>query len=182
MGDDGRTRVGVVERFYGNGYNGLNRYFSELPPEERRRYFQEVVSGMAQGAKAVGDLSTRFDVYPGVEQYTVDIDNYAVLDGNHLYFDLPFTPALFAAGSDHRVMPLYISQRSDNLTRTEISLPAAFSRLVIAPRSETFVAPDGAGVVRVTSTHSGGNCVITHQFEVNPAIIPPKDYAATLPR
>ncbi len=37
-----------------------------------------------------------------------------------------------------------------------------------------------SGQVRVTSTHSGGNCVITHQFEVNPAIIPPKDYAATL--
>ena len=180
VGEDGRTRVGVVQRFYGNGYNGLNRYFSELPPEERRRYFQEVVSGMAQGAKAVGDLSTRFDVYPGVEQYTVDIDHYAVRDGNHLYFDLPFTPALFAAGSDHRVLPLYISQRSESVTRTEISLPTTFSRLVISPRSETFVAPDGAGVVRVTSTHAGGNCVITHQFEVDPAIIPPKDYPATL--
>jgi hypothetical protein len=66
------------------------------------------------------------------------------------------------------------------VTRTEISLPSAFSRVVIAPRSETFVAPDGAGVVRVTSTHAAGDCVITHQFEVNPTIIPPKDYPATL--
>jgi transglutaminase-like putative cysteine protease len=180
VGDDGRTQIGVVERFYGNGYNSLNQYFSELPPEERRRYFQQLVSGMAQGARPVGGLSTRFDVYPGVEQYTVDIDNYAVLDGNHLYFDLPFTPGLFPAGSDHRVLPLYISQHSESVTRTEISLPAAFSRLVMAPRSETFVAPDGAGVVRVTSSHAGGNCVITHQFEVDPAIIPPKDYPAIL--
>jgi len=180
IGDAGQTRIGVVQRFYGDGYNGLNRYFSELPPEERRRYYQQVVSGMAQGARPVGDLSTDFKVYPGVEQYTVDIDNYAVLDGNHLYFDLPFTPILFAAGSDHRTLPLYISTRNETVTRTEISLPAAFSRLVIAPRSETFIAPDGAGVVRVTSSHAGGNCVITHQTEVDPAIIPPKDYPATL--
>jgi transglutaminase-like putative cysteine protease len=180
VGDDGRTRIGVVRRFYGSGYGELNRYFSELPPEERRRYYQELVSGMAQGARPASGLSTDFKTYPGVEQYSVDIDNYAVLDGNHLYFDLPFTPGLFPAGADHRVMPLYIPSRSESVTRTEISLPAAFSRLVISPRSETFVAPDGAGVVRVTSSHAGGNCVITHQVETDPAIIPPKDYAATL--
>ncbi len=110
----------------------------------------------------------------------MDIDHYAVLDGNHLYFDLPFTPSLFGAGADHRVMPLYIAGKSEGVTRTEISLPAAFSKLIIAPRSETFVAPDGAGVVRVTSSHSGGNCVITHQFETDPAIVPAKDYAAIL--
>jgi transglutaminase-like putative cysteine protease len=180
VGDDGRTRIGVVRRYYGTGYDNLNRYFSELPPEERRRYFQELVSGMAQGARPVGGLATDFKVYPGVEQYTVDIDNYAVIDGKHLYFDLPFTPGLFGAGADHRVLPLYIPQKSESVVRTEISLPAAFSRLVIAPKSETFVAPDGAGVVRVASSHTAGDCVITHQFEVDPAIIPPKDYAATL--
>jgi transglutaminase superfamily protein len=180
VGDDGRTRIGVVRRFYGSGYNDLNRYFSELPPEERRRYYQELVSGMAQGARPASELSTDFRTYPGVEQYSVDIDNYAVLDGNHLYFDLPFTPGLFGAGADHRVMPLYIPSRSESMTRTEISLPPAFSKLVISPRSEILMAPDGAGVVRVTSSHAGGNCVITHQFETQPAIIPPKDYAATL--
>jgi transglutaminase-like putative cysteine protease len=180
VGNDGRTRIGVVRRYYGSGYGDLNRYFSELPPEERRRYYQELVSGMAQGARPASELLTDFKEYPGVEQYSVDIDNYAVLDGNHLYFDLPFTPGLFSAGAEHRVMPLYVPSRSESVTRTEISLPAAFSRLVIAPRSETFVAPDGAGVVRVTSSHAGGNCVITHQVETDPAIIPPKDYAATL--
>jgi transglutaminase-like putative cysteine protease len=178
--DDGRTRIGVVQRFYGDGYNGLNRYFSELPPEERRRYYQQLVSGMAQGARPASGLSTDFGVYPGVEQYSVDIDNYAVLDGDHLYFNLPFTPGLFPAGADQRVLPLFISQRSESVVRTEISLPAAFSRILIAPKSEIFVAPDGSGVVRVTSSHAGGNCVITHQFDVEPAIIPPKDYPAAL--
>ena len=135
---------------------------------------------MAQGARPASELSTAFDVYPGVEQYTVDVDNYAVLDGNHLYFDLPFTPGMFPAGAEHRVMPLYIPQKSESVTRTEISLPPAFGRLIIAPRSETFLAPDGAGVVRVTSSHAGGTCVITHQFDIEPAIIPAKDYPAAL--
>ena len=39
----GRTRLSVTRRYYGANFNEKNRYFSELPPEERRRYFQEIV-------------------------------------------------------------------------------------------------------------------------------------------
>ncbi len=96
--DTGRTRVKVTRRYYGGDFNAKKRYFSELPPEERDRYFQETVSSLAQGAKAVGDLTTSFDTYPGVEQFTADVDNYSVLDGNYFYFDLPFNPSLMGAG------------------------------------------------------------------------------------
>ena len=39
--DTGRTRVGVTRYYYGGGYGAKNHFFSELPPEECRRYFQE---------------------------------------------------------------------------------------------------------------------------------------------
>jgi hypothetical protein len=176
----GRTRVSVTRRFYGADYNEKNRYFSELPPEERRRYFQETVSGLAQGARAVGDLTTRFDTYPGLEQFTADVDNYSVLDGNYFYFDLPFNPSLFPAGADRRALPLFISRPSDYAVRTEIDLPPGFRHVVMAPGSETLDAPDGSGKAEITSTDSGGKWAITHEFKTAPAIIPPLDYAALL--
>ena len=118
--NSGRTRLSVTRRYYGANFNEKNRYFSELPPEERRRYFQEIVSALAQGARAVGDLTTRFDTYPGLEQFTADVDNYSVLDGNYFYFDLPFTPSLFPVGADRRALPLFIARGSDYAVRTEI--------------------------------------------------------------
>ena len=178
--DTGRTRVSVTRHYYGADYNEKNRYFSELPPEERRRHFQETVSGLAQGARAVGDLTTRFDTYPGLEQFTADVDNYSVLDGNYFYFDLPFTPSLFPAGADRRTLPLFISHRSDSTVRTAIKLPAGFRHVVMAPGSGTLDAPDGSGEAEITSTDSAGNWAITYQLNTAPAISPPPDYGALL--
>ena len=178
--DTGKTRLGITRRYFGAHFNSKNSYFSELPPEERRRYYQELVSSVAQGARAVGDLVTQFNTYPGVEKYTVDIDNYAVADGKYLYFDLPFTPSLFPPGADSRTLPLFLSHRSDNVVRTEIELPPAFRNLIIVPRSETLEAPAGAGKARITFADQSGRCLLDHELETAPAIVSPKEYAALL--
>ena len=178
VADDGRTRVGVTRYYYGEGFGAKKRYFSELPPEERNRYFQNVVSQVAQGARPVGGLVTEFDRYPGLEQFTVDVDNYAVVDGKYLYFDLPFAPSLFPVGADSRALPLFIPEAGKDNIRTEITLPEGFRRMIIAPRSGKFAAP--GGTARITSTTSAGRCVITDQLETTPAIVPPADYPALL--
>ena len=49
LDDSGRTRIGVSRWYYGENYNEKHRYFSELPPEERKRYFQETVSEVGPG-------------------------------------------------------------------------------------------------------------------------------------
>jgi transglutaminase-like putative cysteine protease len=180
VSDNGRTRIGVTRHYFGGNFGGENRFFSELPPEERRRYYQETVSGMAQGAQPVGDLVTKFDTYPGLEQFTVDIDNYSVVDGQYLYFDLPFTPSLLPAGADRRALPMYVSARSENTVRAEIGLPSGFRRVVIAPGSENLSEPDGGGTARITSAESAGKVVLTDDFEIAPAIINPRDYSGVL--
>ncbi len=179
ISDDGKARLGMTRYYYGMHFDHQNRYFSELQPEERRRYFQEVVSGMAQGARPVGSLTTKFDTYPGVEQYTVDIDNYSVVDGDHLYFDLPFTPSLFPPGADQRVLPLFLSHEGRSSVRTEIELPPEFRRILIAPTGRKLEAPGGSNA-RITAHNSPGKLVITHEFESEPSIISPKDYATML--
>ncbi|MGH7952182.1 MAG: hypothetical protein ACREFE_09720, partial [Limisphaerales bacterium] len=179
LSDDGKARIKISTHFYGENYNWDNRFFSELPPEERKHYFQEVVSGVAQGARAIGDLTTKFDTYPGLEQFTVDVDNYSVAAGKYFYFDLPFTPSLFGAETDQRSLPLFISDGNENIFHTEIKLPPGFRQMDIAPKSENFIAPGGSQA-RITRMNADGKCVITDQFEVVPGIISPKNYPAML--
>ncbi|HZL43730.1 MAG TPA: DUF3857 domain-containing protein [Verrucomicrobiae bacterium] len=180
MDNNGGTRLGVTRQYYGSDYNRKNRYFSELPPEERNRYFQERVSNVAQGARPVGGLTTRFDAYPGLEQFTVDVDNYCVVDGNYLYFDLPFAPSLLPAGTGQRALPLYLSDRSERSVRTEIDLPPSFRRMVISPRSEKWTVPEGGGKARIRSSAKGSRIVITHELDTSPAILQPDEYPAML--
>jgi hypothetical protein len=180
LSDSGKTQVGISRQYYGANFNAKKKFFAELPPEERRRYYQEIVSDVAQGARPVGELTTQFDTYPGVEQFTVEIDNYSVVDGKYCYFDLPFTPTLVQLGADRRALPLFLSRQNENTVRTEIELPPGFRQIAMAPKSSSLDVPDGGGKARITSTDAAGKCVITHDFELSPAIISAKDYPAML--
>jgi len=173
----GRTGIGVSRWYYGENYNEKRRFFSELPPEERKRYFQETVSGVAQGAHPVGDLTTAFDTYPGHEQFSVIIDNYGVIAGKYLYFNLPFTPSLIPVGADQRSLPLLISSGGKNTVRTQIELPPEFRRTVVAPKGEDFTVAGGEKV-RITAKETFGGYVVTDDFETTPAIISPDGYQA----
>jgi len=177
LDESGRTRIGVSRSYYGGEYNEKRRFFSELPPEERKRYFQETVSEVAQGARAVGDLTTAFDTYPGREQFSVIIDNYGVTAGKYFYFNLPFTPSLMPVGAGQRALPLLISRSDKNTVRTEIELPPEFRRIVVVPGSEDLtVAGEEKARITAKKTHSG--CVVTDEFETTPAIISPENYQA----
>jgi hypothetical protein len=177
--DQGKARITISKNYYGFNYNEKKRFFSELPPEERNRYYQKIVSDTAQGAQPVGDLTTTFDTYPGREQFAVDIDNYAVVDGKYFYFDLPSKPELFPAGADQRVLPLFIPQRSESSVQTLITLPPGFRQTILGPPNEDLNVPGGT-TARISRKDAGGQSVITDQFEIVPAIISPQGYPTLL--
>ena len=175
LDESGRTRIGVSRWYYGENYNERHQFFAELPPEERKRYFQETVSGVAQGARPMSDLTTTFDTYPGHEQFSVIIDNYGVPAGRYLYFNLPFTPSLIPAGADQRALPLLISHGGKNTVRTEIELPPEFRGIVVAPKSEDLTVAGGEKA-HITAMKTFGGYVVTDEFETAPAIISPENY------
>jgi transglutaminase-like putative cysteine protease len=177
LSDDGHARITFAHDYYGLNFNEKNQFFSELPPEERDRYHQRIVSELAQGARSVGGLLTRFDTYPGHEEFTVDIDHYAVVDGKYFYFSAPSVADQFPAGPDQRALPLYLDQASTGLVRTEITLPPGFHHLVIEPRSQDIYFPGGSRH-QITLADSPGQCLITDQIEVVPGIIPAREYPA----
>jgi transglutaminase-like putative cysteine protease len=180
LDDSGKVRMEIRREYSGAAFGEKNKFFSELPPEERRRYYQEAVSKVAQGARPVGDLITKFDGYPGVEQFTVEIDNYAIVDGRYLYFDLPYTLHLFPAYTDRHTLPLLIRAAHRETIHAEIELPAGFRHLVIAPRDQDLVAPSGAGHVHVAAKTAGPDWSITQELSAQPALVVPENYAALL--
>ncbi|HXB58117.1 MAG TPA: DUF3857 domain-containing protein [Candidatus Acidoferrales bacterium] len=179
VSDDGKAQIQVSRWFYGQNFNDNNEFFSELPPEERNHYFQEAVSRVAQGARAASDLTTKFDTYPGLEQFTVELDHYGVLDGKYLYFNLPFTPTLFDELSDQRSLPLFVSDENENILRAEIQWPEGFRETDIVPKNENFTAPGGSQAT-ITKTEADGKCVVTDQFDLTPGVIKPKNYPSLL--
>ncbi len=179
LADDGKAQIQISRRFYGQGYNDINEYFSELPPEEREHYFQEAVSRIAQGARPVSGLTTKFDTYPGLEQFTVKLDNYGVVDGKYFYFNLPFAGTLFDTLADERSLPMFVSDKSENVLRAEIQLPPGYRETSIVPKDEKFVAPGGS-LARITRTDADGKSVVTEEFETAPGIIKPKNYPTLL--
>jgi transglutaminase-like putative cysteine protease len=178
--ENGKTKIEVTRRYFGSMYNGKNRYFSELPPEERKRYFQEVVANLAQGARPQSDLVTQFDVYPGIERFSVEVDKYTVVDGRYFYFDMPFTPSLFPIGSDHRTLPLFVSRRGQSTVRTEVDLPPLYPKVDISPKAGELRGPAGSGVARITSSAEAGKLVVSYDLETSPAIVDPSEYPEML--
>ena len=175
VSENGKARITVSTHFYGELFNMKRQYFAELPPEERKHYFQETISRVAQGARAVGDLTTKFDTYPGLEQYTVDLDDYGVVDGKYLYMNLPFAPYFIDAATAQRSLPLYISDRRYRTVRAEIELPPGYVQTDILPKTKAFSAPGGSQV-HITETSTPGKCVVTDEYRTTPAIISPQDY------
>ena len=179
LDDSGRTLLEVSRWYSGENYNDRNKYFSELPPEERKRYFQEAVSAVAQGAQPVSDLTTAFDTYPGLEQFSVIIGNYGIAEGKYFYFNLPPTPPLMPVGADRRALPLLISQGNKNTVHIAVNLPPAFPKVLVAPKNEDFNVA-GRETARITTQATPGGYTVTDDFETAPAIISPGDYQAIL--
>jgi len=179
LDDSGRTLLQVSRQYYGENFAEKNRFFSELPPEERNRYFQQTVSEVAQGAHAVGDLETAFDSYPGHEQFSVIIGNYGIAEDKYFYFDLPSVPPPLPVGAEQRALPLLVSGANKTTVHITANLPPDFSEVLVAPMSRNFSVA-GRETARVTAQARPSGYTVTDEFETAPAIISPADYQSLL--
>ena len=173
---DGAAKIEIVRRYYGVTWGDKKKFFAELPPEERKHYFEELVSSVAQGAHPIAPLKTDFDSYPGTETFAVELSHYAVSDGRYLYFETPGRVGLFNIFTDQRALPLMIANRHEEIVRTEVQLPPEFSHLLISPRTRTNEGAARAGQVSIQMTGSGDRYTITDTLERSPTIVSNLDY------
>jgi transglutaminase-like putative cysteine protease len=180
LDNQGNARIGIRHAYYGMAFDRKNRRFSELRPMQRLHYFQQMVSHVAQGALPVGGLETNFKVYPGVEQFEVEVAHYGVANGRCLYFPLPFTPHLFPTKTNRRTLPLLIPIASEKIIRARIKLPPEYRHVAIGSRSANLSGPDGIGNAQVVSTTNNEQCLIVYHLVLRPAILQPADYPIAL--
>lgn len=183
VAENGDAVIKKTIRKYGTEFAEFHQHFAELSPEERRRYYQETVSGVAQAAKPVGDLVTKYDVYPGVEEFTVSVEKFAVRDGDYLYFAVPVNLAnLLLLRADTRDNPLYWDDARRMNVTVNITLPEGFDDIELAPPDVEWTAPADAGtiVVKTTRGDNAATLSIAHDINLKPAIIPADDYSALL--
>ncbi|MEN6337548.1 MAG: DUF3857 domain-containing protein [Phycisphaerales bacterium] len=183
LDEQGGARITMARKDYGQWFGSRRKLFTEMPPEERNRFYQEMVGDISQAAVADSNLVTNFDSYPGVESFSVRADKYAVRDGDFLYFELPRSlSGLFNLRSDVHENPYYLDSDVSLRISTVIELPAGFSQVVLAPDQRDWQLPAGGGSVRVSvsnqSLPNGGatQLTISDEVDLNPFMIDSKDY------
>ncbi|MDA0991619.1 MAG: DUF3857 and transglutaminase domain-containing protein, partial [Verrucomicrobia bacterium] len=192
LSPNGDAVMMVTRRYYGEAFGQENRRFAEMRPEERDRYFQELVADLAQSAEPVSVLTTDFSGYPGWVRFSVRIPSYAVCDGNLMYLTLPTSlERLLTLRADTRSLPLFLaSERHDQETLT-ILYPDGYEPVALPPevRVQDLAGLDAS--VHVDDGQLGGqltspdearhrSLVITFDTTQVPSIVPTSDYPALL--
>jgi hypothetical protein len=179
----GDAHMDITTKRHGGLFTTNHKRFAEMPPEERNRYYQELVAEISQSATADSELVTNYDSYPGGESYSVNIERYAVQDGDFLYFKLPRTLSnLFGLRSDIHENPFYYSWNSQMRISTIVELPGEFSKVVLSPKQKNWVLPAGMGQVQVTTSTDydteaeSPTLTLIHSVELNPSILKAESY------
>lgn len=187
---EGNAEIDVRQTFGGNPYAEFHRKFAELPPEERRRYYLELLGEVSQSAEAGTDLVTEYACHPGILAFTARVPRYAVRTGDYLTLALPGqVPDLAPLRADRRQTPLYRPGPLDVSMSYSVTMTAGLASILLAPPALDWQAPGGLGTVRVSSRTGKASAAtsapapllaLQRRFTLNSAVIAPEDYPSVL--
>ena len=180
---DGTALITITKRHHGTAHQGFVAKYKEMTPEERKRDFQGLVSGIAQNASAQGDLVTDF-TYPGTLKFSVKVPHFGVKNGHGLYFDLPGVPQqLVAADSNTRQRALLVAEDNRSHVVWTVTVPGGL-KPVIQPETLNWDGPAKFGTIKFDSAvqQADGKTRLTYTLDLDtrPALIPPANYADLL--
>lgn len=176
-GQIGLTQSAVMQ---GTAFEGFHQGYAEITPENRRRHYLELVSGVSQSAKAASELVTDYTDYPGRMEYSVVADRYAVADGDYLYFTVPGgLGGLLKYRSNERTLPLEWGGFIDSVIEYNIILPDGYEPAIL-PKNFSWQAPEGAGMIEVAVDYSErANAIhMVQMADLKPALIPADAFPA----
>ncbi|MEE9367853.1 MAG: DUF3857 domain-containing protein [Pontiella sp.] len=174
-GEAGLTQTATMQ---GTSFTGFHQNYAEITPEKRRRHFLEIVSGFSQSAKAASELITDFSSYPGKMEYSIVVNRYAVQDGEYLYFVVPGGLGnLLNFRSSERTLPLAWNNDLDTIIEYNIVLPDGYEPAIL-PKSFSWQAPNGAGMIEVAVVYSErANAIrMVQMADLKPALIQADDF------
>ncbi|MFC1468023.1 DUF3857 domain-containing protein [Verrucomicrobiota bacterium] len=178
----GSAHITQTTFFYGTAYESFHKKVAELPPEERNRYHQQLVSAVSQSAQADGELITAYEQYPARQQLSVKADRYAVRDGELLYLTVPVNLA--------GLLPYTIADRNEPVFRNNyqqlsqtciIKLPKGYEPSILPPLYR-WTAPENSGQIQIESIYDeiSNQIHIFASADLAPGIIPVDEYPKLL--
>ena len=175
---EGDADFAISRQMQGNSYGSRKSMFAEMPPEKRDRYVQRLVSSVSQSATLTSPLETKYDIYPGIEEFAVTVDNYAVCDGDTIYFEVPNALSVLGLRTDKHETPYYISGPVESDLSINVKLPEGYTEVLMAPLSKVWQLPDNAGELsNEVNIDNSGNMIITQKVRLNEAVVDPDHYA-----
>jgi transglutaminase-like putative cysteine protease len=184
LAEDGSAEITYTRLIYGTGFSAFHRQYAEMPPEERRRHYLELVASLSQSAKAKGDLVTDYDSYPGRITFTATVDRYAVQDGDNFYFTLPAGMGnVLSLSQDERENPLFWGGETRATVISRITLPEAYTTVQLAPPDIQWNAPEQAGTITystVRDPEQKNTLTVKQEIDLTSAIIPARYYPVLL--
>ena len=177
---------------YGTGYGSFRKGYKEMPPEEQRRRFQEIVSSISKAAVAESPYMVSCDTYPAVEEFTVSVPSYAVRQDDRLSLFIPGIAASVAGVTgDERFNPLYRDYPTHSIMTVEVLLPEGVRSIeAMPPESVRYHMPGSGDITLETkvvsppsdnSDHPGRTrIVVVQRMDLKPMLLMPDEYPALL--
>lgn len=181
IAEDGSAELNVIKKLYGNNFGDDNRLLSLLTPEDRSRFYKELIAQISQSAVSVTDLKYDFSEYPGIETFKVKIPDYCVKEGSYIYFASYLgNDKIFPLGAKEKFYPYYINSPLNFRLANTIIFPEDMEKVIIKPSSCNFVIPSGAGSIYISSMAAGKESKTYYdviECKLRPAVIPPEEYS-----
>lgn len=173
--------------YYGNEFAEFKKQFSEMPPEKRRRHFQEQVNSLSRGAKLEGKYTVDYKTYPGIKEFSARVSGYATRQGNYLYLKLPgLISNIDGTGRDQRTNPMYRNFFNRQSVNIEVLLPDGVDSLEVIPPKELIFDLPGPGTISIhtrTMPNIEGrtsSLQITQEVNLVPMVVLPDEYLQLL--
>jgi hypothetical protein len=185
---NGDITMKKTRKLYGQEFSSFSKEFREMPPEERSRHHEQLVSAQSQAAVAKGEYITDYDSYPGIEEFSLTAANYATRQDKYLYLSLPglFRELAGVNGSD-RKNPLYRPGYDNSDITIEVVLPSGVRSVQVLPPQNLTVPIKRAGEISLATqleydeeNSTLKSLIVREQIDLAPAIIMPGQYPQLL--
>lgn len=181
--ENGAAEITRTVKYYGVEYERFNKTYSEMTPEQRRRYFQTEVNNISEAAVMV-EKSVDLKSYPAVKTLKVKVPQFAVRDGQYIYFMLPLDimEKIIATGSTRRSSPYYRSSFSRFEFSCNVTLPHGVERAALLPSGFEWNYPGKGGTIsyEVKTGKDDGKINVRGSVNLKPALVSVREYPELL--
>ncbi|MCQ2393968.1 MAG: DUF3857 domain-containing protein [Kiritimatiellae bacterium] len=141
--ENGAVDFTVTNATYGASVGPLRKQFRELLPENRLRFYQQLIANLAQNASATRELETDVEGYPFSLSFAAYAEGYAVVKGETISLELPaFQGNVFGLrGSARRRSPIAVGGMNPDEDVFEVVFPKGYTEIESLPRGFTILNP-----------------------------------------